>query len=168
MSQGVRLVAAMQMFQVPKHRTPVELLLADGTSRAVSVFLAESAARHPGPERPSDVLDGESEFIPAVEASTDAVFVLKCTSVVVARVASSVEGDDVTQGTTPTEHEVEITLVGGAKLRGFVSYSLPPDRSRLTDFLNSEPRFIKLIEQDGVALVNKQHVALVEALGPSR
>lgn len=158
----------MQALRVPKHRTPVELTLSGGSTRSVLVFLAESAARHSGPERLSDLLEGESEFIPAVEASTDAVIVLNCTSVVVARVASSVEGDAAAEGTTPTEHEVEITLVGGAKLRGFVSYVMPPDRSRLTDFLNAEPRFIKLIEPEAIALVNKQHVTLVEALGSSR
>jgi hypothetical protein len=134
----------------------------------VLVFLTEFAARHSGPERLSDLLDGESEFIPAVDASPDAVFFLNSTSVAVARVAASVEGDDVGQHTIPTEHEVEITLVGGVKLRGLVAYVMPPDRSRLTDYLNSEPRFIKLIEQEGVALVNKQHVTLVEALGLSR
>jgi hypothetical protein len=158
----------MQELRVPKHRTPVELVLAGGATRNVLVFLSEFAARHSGPERLSDLLDGESEFIPAVDGSTDAVCFLNSTSVAVARVAASVEGDDVGQHTIPTQHEVEITLVGGVKLRGLVAYVMPPDRSRLTDYLNSEPRFIKLIEQEGVALVNKQHVTLVEALGSSR
>ncbi|MDI2099046.1 hypothetical protein [Ruicaihuangia caeni] len=158
----------MRELRVPKRRTPVELVLADGTHRNVLVFLAESAARHSGPERLSDLLDGESEFIPAVDASTDAVFFLSCQSVAVARVDSSVEGDDVGQHTVSTEHEVELTLVGGVKLRGLVAYVMPPDRSRLTDYLNSESRFIKLIEQDAVALINKQQVALVEALESTR
>lgn len=142
----------------------MELLLAGGTTRNVVVFLSEFAARHSGAERLSDLLNGDSEFLPAIEAFTDAVLFLNSTSVAVARVAASVETDDVGQHTTPTEHEVEITLVGGGRLRGRVAYVMPPDRSRLTDYLNSEQRFIKLIEQDGVALVNKQHVALVEAL----
>ncbi len=167
MAPGVTLLSAMQELRVPKRRTPVELVLADGTPRKVLVFLAEFAARHSGAERLSDLLDGESEFIPAVEASTNAVFFLHSTSVAVARVASSVEGDD-GQHTSPTKHEVEITLIGGARLRGHVAYVMPPDRSRLTDYLNSEPRFIKLIEQEGVALVNKQHVTLIEALDSSR
>lgn len=157
----------MQELRVPKHRIPVELTLVGGTTRNVLVFLAEFAARHSGPERLSDLLDGESEFIPSVEASTDAVFFLNRASVAVARMASSVEADDEGQHTIRTEHDVEITLVGGAKLRGLVAYVMPPERSRLTDYLNSEPRFIELIEQEGVALVNKQHIALIEALGSS-
>jgi hypothetical protein len=158
----------MQELRVPKHRTPVELILAGGSTRNVLVFLTEFAAKHSGAERLSDLINGEVEFIPAVDTTTDAVFFLNRTSVAVARVAATVEGDDVEQHTIPTEHEVEVTLIGGQKLRGLIAYVMPPDRSRLTDFLNDAPRFIKLIEPNGVALVNKQHVTLVEALGATR
>ncbi len=52
-------------------------------------------------------------------------------------------------------------LNDGGRLRGLVGYVLPPERSRLVDFLNEAPLFFRLLERDQVALVNKHHVARV-------
>jgi hypothetical protein len=156
----------MEDLRVPKRRIPVQLSLSGGATRDVWVFLTEFAATHSGAERLSDVLNGEGEFIPVIDAETQKVFFLNRTTVAVARVAHDVEGggEDAEQHTIPTEHEVEITVSSGMKLRGLIAYVLPLDRSRLTDFLNDTPPFIKLLEGDKTALINKHHVSLVEAL----
>jgi len=153
----------MEELRVPKKRVRVELMLAGGTVRSVDMFLTEFAASHSGAERLSDLLNGLVEFIPVVDNASKAVFFLNRTSVAVARAATEVEGEDAGQHTIPTEHDVEITVVGGAKLRGLITYVMPPDRSRLTDYLNEPTRFIKLAERDGVALINKSHVTFIES-----
>jgi hypothetical protein len=56
---------------------------------------------------------------------------------------------------------VEVLLGDGAVLRGLVSYLRPPDHARLVDFLNDPAPFFRLIEERGVALVNKRHVSCV-------
>jgi hypothetical protein len=152
----------MEELRVPKRRARVQLILDGGSSRTVDVFLTDFAATHTGPERLSDVLNGQAQFIPVVDSGSNAVFFLNRTSVAVARVAADVEGEDAGHHTIPTEHEVEITVVGGTKLKGLVTYVMPSDRSRLTDYLNEPTRFIKLIESDGVALINKAHVTFIE------
>ena len=85
-------------------------------------------------------------------------------SVAVARLPAGAEPDPAGEATIPTEHEVEVALADGSRLRGFVSYVLPPERARLVDFLNQKERFFRLTGREGVALVARAHVASVTLL----
>jgi len=38
---------------------------------------------------------------------------------------------------------------------------MPPERSRLLDYLNDTQPFVRLAEKEKVALVNKRHIARV-------
>lgn len=153
-----------QTFSIPKRRIDAQFVLVGGDSRQVAVFLAEAAPGHLGRERLSDLLNGEAQFIPALDKGADAMTFVRCENLAVARVATEVESDPEDQITIPTEHEVEIQLVHGEKLHGLITYVLPDSHSRLTDYLNSSPMFFPLFEQDRVALVNKRHVAYIRTL----
>jgi hypothetical protein len=147
--------------RVPKRRVPVEVVLPGGAARRVSLFLAEASPDHEGPERPSDLLNGRDGFIPALDEESGAMTFLQRASIALARVPSEFEPDPGGGFTIPTEHEVEITLADGNRLAGLMSYLLPPERSRLVDFLNGASPFFRLIERDGVTLVGRAHVARV-------
>jgi len=145
--------------RVPKRRAQVEVLLPGGAARQVTVFLAEFAGGHAGHERLSDLLNAAGEFVPAVDVATDAMTFINRQSVAAARVAREWEiGDDLAGG---EEHEVEIALSDGTSLRGTVHFVLPPERSRLLDFLNDAQPFVRLAQEDKVTLVNKRHIARV-------
>jgi hypothetical protein len=161
-SERVLRLKRMDELRVPKRRASVELSLVGGQARKVHVFLTDFAAGHSGAERLSDLLNGNTEFIPAVDDATGAVFVFNRTGVTVARAALDVEHEDVDEHSMATEHEVEVTLNTGQRLRGRVAYTMPSDRSRLTDHLNDAPRFIRLFQDTSVALINKSHVTHVE------
>ncbi len=148
--------------RVPKRRVQVEVLLAGGGVRQVTVFLADFASGHTGPERLSDLLIAHEEFVPAVDVTSDAMTFLGRHSIAAARVAREWEHTDLEGG---ERHEVELTLTDGTQLRGAVSFVLPPERSRLLDYLNDAQPFIRLAEGDRVALVNKRHVARVVKVG---
>jgi hypothetical protein len=150
----------MADLRIPKRAVPVEVVLPGGEARQVSVFLAEGAASHPGPERLSDLLNGSAPFIPAREDGSGAMTFLHRASIAVARVAAAEEPSD-DSFTIPTEHEVEITLTDGARLSGLVAYVAPESRERLVDFLNRSEPFLRLMERDRVALVGRAHVARV-------
>ena len=153
----------MDELRVPKRRTPVEVILPGGAVRQVVVFLSEFASSHVGAERLSDLLNGTDDFVPAVEQEGERLTFLNRSSIAAARVAPEVEEDtNAADGATiPTEHEVEITLVDGTVLKGLVTYVMPPDRSRLNDYLNEAPPFFKLLEGKFLSLVNKRHVSRV-------
>lgn len=142
--------------KVPKRRAQVEVLLPGGAARQVTVFLAEYAPRHSGPERLSDLLNAHDDFVPALDVATDTMTFLNRHTIAAARVAREMELAD--EGDA---HEVEITLVDGTTLRGSVTFLMPPDRSRLLDYLNDAPPFVRLAETERVSLVNKRHIARV-------
>ena len=156
----------LESLSVPKRRVAAQFVLPGGASRDVAVFLAEAAPGHTGGERLSDLLNNSgSQFIPALDAETDAMTFVRCENLALARVAAEHEPNVVDQFTIPTEHEVEVMLVDGQKLRGLITYVLPEAHSRLTDYLNnSAPPFFPVLEGERVALVNKRHVAYVETL----
>lgn len=156
----------LESLSVPKRRVAAQFVLPGGASRDVAVFLAEAAPGHTGGERLSDLLNNSgSQFIPAIDAATDAMTFVHCENLALARVAAELEPNVVDQFTIPTEHEVEVMMVDGTKLRGLITYVLPEAHSRLTDYLNhSAPAFFPVLEGERVALVNKRHVAYVETL----
>jgi hypothetical protein len=151
----------MDELRVPKRRTPVEIQLRHGVIHRFAVFLGDFAHDHSGPERLSDLLNDSGDFVPAYDLDSDSMTFLNREGVLVARLPGHAELEVAEQLTLPTEHDVEIVLEDGARLRGLVSYVLPPDHSRLIDFLNDAPLFFRLFEQTSVALINKRHVASV-------
>ncbi len=151
----------MSDLRVPKHRLAVEIVLPGGARRRVAVFLAEAAAGHEGPERLSDLLNGAEDFIPALDEEAGVMTFLNRAAVALARVPGGAEAEPGDEFTLPTEHQVEITLVDGTRLSGLVSYILPADRARLVDFLNQKAPFLRLVENGGVTLVSRRHVARV-------
>ena len=145
--------------RVPKRRAQVEVLLPGGAARQVTVFLAEYAPRHSGPERLSDLLNAENDFVPALDVATDTMTFLNRHGIAAARVGREWElGEESAAG---EQHEVEISLVDGSTLRGVVSFVMPPERSRLLDYLNDAQPFVRLAETERVSLVNKRHIARV-------
>lgn len=155
----------MDELRIPKRRVAVEFqLLARPEPVSLFVFLGEHAADHPGEERLSDLLNGPNDFVPALDPSGDRMLFLQRASIVWARVTQSEEpGDEASEHTIPTEHSVRLGLLDGSSLEGLISYVLPPDRSRLNDFLNTAPSFVRLLETNRVALINRRHLVQVEA-----
>jgi hypothetical protein len=154
----------MDDLRVPKRRVPVEVLLPGGATARMALFLSEVAADHTGPERPSDLLNGGDDFVPAFDESGKAMTFLSRGSVSAVRLDPALEGAEEEDVTLPTEHEVEVLLQNGTVLRGLVTYLRPADRSRLVDFLNEAPPFFRLLDAQGLSLVNKRHVVRVSLL----
>lgn len=154
----------MDELKVPKRRVPVEILQPGGIVRHVAIFLAEAAAGHSGPERLSDLLNGADEFIPAFDEEAQVMTFLNRRSVALARVAREVEADIEEELTIPVEQEVEITLDGGTRVQGVVSY-VRPGAGRFLDFLNERTPFFHLAEGERSALVSRDHVARIALAG---
>src|SRR5258708_28711871 len=117
--------------RVPKRHVQVEVLIAGGGARQVTVLLDEFASTHTGPERLSDLLNAHDDFLPVVDVATGGTMFLGRQSIAAARVAPEWEPAD-----PPEEgdrHELEIVLTDGTQLRGSVAFA---GRTRLLDFLN--------------------------------
>jgi hypothetical protein len=151
----------MDELRVPKRRVSAVAMAPGGASRRVTLFLAEAASAHAGPERPSDVLNAGRAFVPALDEEAASFTLLNVATLVVVRVDRALEDGVADPLALPTEQEVEVLLETGEALRGVVSYERPPERSRLVDFLNEPEPFFPLVEERAIALVNKRHVARV-------
>jgi hypothetical protein len=156
----------MEDLRVPKRRVSAEAILAGGAVRRITLFVADAASSHAGPERPGDLLNGGADFVPALDEDAGVMTFLNRTLVAAVRLAAREPAEDGADLTLPTEHAVEVVLDSGATLRGLVSYLRPPERSRLVDFLNEPEPFFHLLEDRAEVLVNKQHVARVVLTSP--
>lgn len=152
----------MDELRIPKRRVEVELVLAGHGARRVVLFLSDFAVGHDGAERVSDLLNDPPDFLPARDLATDQVLFVQREQVVVARVAREPEPEDAERYTLPTEHEVVLLLADGQRVSGLVTYVLPPDRSRLVDYLNAAPPFVRVHEGEREAYVNRRYVVCVE------
>jgi hypothetical protein len=156
----------MEDLRVPKRRVAAEAILAGGAVRRFTLFLADAASHHAGPERPGDLLNGGGDFVPAFDEEARAMTFLNRAGVAAVRLPGRESEDAAEDLTLPTEHPVEVVLQSGATLRGLVSYVRPPERSRLVDFLNEPDPFFHLHEDGSFVLVNKRHVVRVVLTTP--
>jgi hypothetical protein len=154
-------MAAMDDLRVPKTRVAAEVLLPGGGVRRIALFLAEAASRHTGPERPSDLLNGGDDFVPAFDEDAQSMSFLNRAALPAIRLERELEGEDADPLALRTEHDVEVLLADGTTLRGLVAYLRPPEHARLVDFLNEPEPFFRLVEERAITLVNKRHVARV-------
>ncbi len=154
----------MEDLRVPKRRIPVEVLLPGGRKSQMALYLSEVAADHTGPERPSDLLNGGDDFVPAFDETGEAMTFLNRSAITALQMDPSLDADVDEEVSIPTEHEVEVLLQDGTTLRGLISYLRPAERSRLVDFLNEAPPFFRLLDAAVLVLVNKRHVVRVTLL----
>lgn len=151
----------MEALRVPKRQAEVEIVLPGGARSRVFLFLGEAAESHEGPERVSDLLNGQADFIPALDVESGGMTFLNRTRLALARVSAEVEADHDFDESIPFEAEVEVSLADGTALAGKVSYMLPEGRARLGDYLNGGGPFFRVLQAESVVLVNKRHVARV-------
>jgi len=154
----------VEELRVPKQRVLTQIILPGGTVREVAVFLMTGVPEYSQNERLSDLLNSEVKFIPAQDSGTGAITFLNSVAIAVAQADIEHEFREEDRLTILTEHEVEIHLVDGQRMQGLIVYVQPESRTRLNDYLNDSPPFIRLIQGKRVALVNKRHIAYVEPL----
>lgn len=156
-------------YRVPKRQISVEVTLHSQPWECVGLHLGDRAERHNGPERPSDVLNGATDFLP-VTAFGSGISFLRKDAILVMSVPAEVEPELSVPGLPasspegPRSEDVEIRLEDGTRLRGQITHYLPAGQRRLQDFLNRAPEFFPLRDGQTVHLVNRSHVNRVMPL----
>jgi hypothetical protein len=151
----------MKQFQVPTHEVAARVLLDDGRVLECGIFASDSGpAGHPQTlaERLNET---DEEFIP-VKSGEDR-FLLSKSGVVTVEVgdaASETVGMDQDAG---IEIPVRLSLTGGLSLLGRFHIVMPPERSRVLDYLNAAPRFLTLLGEDRVTLVQRNYIVSVRS-----
>lgn len=130
----------------------------DGWKLNANFFLRQFAEEHSGRELILDILNSKAGFIPLEDARTkETLFVNKDKAVFL-----ELEERDLLEETMLSpEIPVRIELTSGETLTGSFFVEMPPERSRLSDFLNFSPQFLYLCREEGDIILNKSYMLSV-------
>lgn len=150
-------------YRVPKHQVPAEVRLPGKPVSRMKLFLSECAQNHSGVERPSDLLNGPSAFLPVAGPDGRMIFVNRDELLAVSvrsedEFAGAVEMAVALSSEQAASSQVDVTMEDGSRFRGSVSYLMPEGSRRLQDFLNQGERFLLLRDGDTVRLLNKSRI----------
>lgn len=153
---------ANELLKIPKILRPV-LLWVHPEGRVVGfLFLREHSPHHAGPEEPVEALNQDEPFLVFKREQPEELRFYNRTSIV------RLEYEEAPSTTRPETKAIacQVHMMDGSVITGTIKESLPPDRSRLFDYLNkSDQRFIKLHVQPNVAcLINKSYI--IQATAP--
>jgi hypothetical protein len=150
----------MSQFRVEKHRAQADVTLATGATVRGTFFLADSSARHTGPERIGDLLNAESGFFPFETSSGEAgTLLINRAHVIAVRLPDRSDEPQLDPGyDVATARRVAILLTTGTTLVGTVRVYRPQGRDRLSDYARSSDAFRYLESSEGTFIVNSAHV----------
>lgn len=147
----------MEDRKIVKNRRQVLFTLEDGSEVDGKVFLSLYEARHQGPQRVGELLNGEEGFIP-VETKEGTVH-LNVANIVCAITPLAEEGDDLM--TLGEKYRIRISTVGGKQIEGDVFVNLPHDRCRVSDYLNQPQRFCRIFLSEQIAYLGTRFMLAV-------
>lgn|SRR5690242_11082727 len=153
---------SIKLFRVEKLRRAAHVVLTDGRRLDGDLFLADRTKARSGPEEPIDLLNEDAPFFPFFLNEQEVLLVAKSQ---VSRVeTAAIDGEpsgDVPDGAMA----VEICLLDGNTISGFVPLEKRGEQTRLLDFLNGyTKRFIPVFWGEHVCLVNRFLIASVSQL----
>ncbi|MBK5296749.1 MAG: hypothetical protein JJE40_06280 [Vicinamibacteria bacterium] len=158
----------MSDLRIDKRRVTATLTLNGGDHLIGSLFLAEQAASHAGPERLLDVLNGPPGFLPFESVSGPGVRQTRLVNrayIVVVETDSALDdlADDPAYQVA-VKKSVLLHLASGEQLRGVLRVERPVGRDRLSDAVRDDTGFRYLETAGGVLAVNLAHVVRIMPL----
>lgn len=149
-------------YRIEKLRRAVSVVLVDGRRLDGDVFLWERARTHATPEEPIDLLNENEDFFPFFLNEQEVLLLAKAH---VTRVEAFSPDGELALDTPDGSMGVEITMVDGTTISGFVPLEKRGEQTRLLDFLNGyTKRFISVFWGDQVCLLNRTLIASVSQL----
>ena len=118
-----------------------------------------NAEDHTGKETILDVLKSKASFIPLENFQTNEIFFVNKTSIMLLDLPAR----DLTEKTKlAPEAAVQIKLNNGKMLSGKFSIEMPPERSRVSDYLNFSSEILYLCWEEGDIILNKVYIHSVK------
>ena len=141
--------------KVDKFKRQATLRVNTGGVLDVNFFLSYSAEKHPGRELILDVLNSERSFIPLEDILKDEILMIGKNRFMDVELT---ERDLLPETLEAREIEVQIELINGDVVEGTFYTDLPPDKLRLSDYLNFTPQFIYLCRDQNDVILNKDYI----------
>jgi hypothetical protein len=151
----------MHELTVPTVPLQVEIETVDGWRRRGRIFVPASTARHEGPERPGEFMNGPVPFFAFLIDGEEPACLLSKHTVVCLTVPAGSDLEDSADLARP--HYVTV-VVAGREVSGLLPIDMPAERSRVIDVLNGPEDFLRLVAGEVHHLVRKTAIVrLVEA-----
>ena len=152
----------IRLFRVEKLRRAVRVVLTDGRRLDGDVFLAERSRIRAEPQEPIDLLNEDAPFFPFFLDEQEVLLLAKSQ---VSRLETAAPEGDPSADMPDGAMAVEITLIDGSAISGFVPLEKRGEQTRLLDFLNGyTKRFMPVFWGEQVVLVNRLLIASVSQL----
>jgi hypothetical protein len=141
--------------KVDKFRRQATLRVSTGGNLDVNFFLNYSTEEHPGRELIIDVLNSKISFIPLEDVLKDEILMIGKNRFMEVELT---ERDLLPETLGGREIPVQIELINGDTLEGSFFTDLPPDKLRLSDYLNHTPQFVYLCREPNDVILNKEYI----------
>lgn len=151
----------MEHLRIPRRRVEARLVLDDGSSLEGHLFAGWTGADR-RPETVQERLNDAGEEFLALACGEDR-FLLNKAGIILCEVREGQGELESLAGTGGRRVPVRMTLVGGVGLVGTLRIAMPPERSRVLDYLNSAPRFVALEGAGKVTLVQRRFIVTVRS-----
>lgn len=154
----------MEKLRVPQRKVGARVLLRDGRELEGELYVPDVGPVSAHGSLTERLVDRTEVFLPF--ADNDGGCLLNKAWITSIRLAPADAGPELPE--SPSEHHVKVRLrlAGGAEISGTVDYTMPPEKGRLLDYLNSAPRFVLVLENGGIVLVNREHIVEADRLEP--
>jgi hypothetical protein len=151
----------MDMYRIPRREVPVRILLDDGRTLDGTLFTAETGPGGP----PEDVLhylnETDEGFVPLL-CGRDS-FLLNKAGIVWVQLTGASAKEIASEDVDARHVPARVSLAGGLSVFGTLAIAMPPERSRVVDYLNAAGRFLPLIGEGTVTLVQCRFVVTVRS-----
>ncbi|MCG6917914.1 MAG: hypothetical protein LJE89_10245 [Deltaproteobacteria bacterium] len=141
--------------KIDKFKKQATLRVSTGGNLDVNFFLNYSTQERPGRELIIDVLNSKISFIPLEDILKDEILMIGKNRFMEVELT---ERDLSVEALGGREIPVQIELINGDILEGSFFTDLPPDKLRLSDYLNHTPQFIYLCREPNDLILNKDYI----------
>ncbi len=145
--------------KIEKFKSKANICWDNGWRLDVNFHLSPNAEEHTGKETILDVLNSKASFIPLENFQTNEIFFVNKTSIMLLDLPER----DLTEETKlAPEAAVQIKLNNGKMLAGKFLIEMPPERARVSDYLNFSSEFLYLCREEGDIILNKVYIHSVK------
>lgn len=143
------------ILKVPKLKQKVTLWVHPEGQVVGSLFVREQSPEHKGAEQPVEVLNTDAPFVVLQKESPEELRFYNRNSIIRVEYSTDDKPSDDLTILLCTLH-----MMDGSMIEGTIREMLPPEHSRLFDYINQEnARFIKLYFNDNeISLINKSYI----------
>lgn len=132
--------------------------MTQGAAQPGELYTMERVPQHDGPETVLEMLNRPEAFFAFRPQAGEELLLMAKGHTVTVSLDSTAPITDPARLSAAKLLGFEVVLAGGTTLAGWASAELPPENSRLLDYLNSQDSFFALWTHAATHYVNRTHV----------